>query len=282
MVCYYIISIYAIMEDFMRLLAVGDVCGRAGCECVKNKLSQLKREKNIDITVINGENSDESNGVTEQSAEYLFACGADIITGGNHSLRHREVYSYLDRNEFILRPHNLPEAEYGRGYCLADFGRWRVAVINLSGKIYLEKVGADNPFLVADKLLEKANEDNADFIIVDFHAEATSEKIALGIYLDGKVSAIFGTHTHVQTADEQILANGTGYITDLGMTGPVNSVLGVKSEIIINRLRNNDLSKFVFASGETQLCGCIFDIDDKTKKTVAIERIRLVGEQNEA
>lgn len=259
----------------MRLLAVGDVCGKVGCEYVRSNLSLLKREKNIDVVIINGENSAEGNGVTKSSAEYLFACGADIITGGNHSLRRKEVYEYLDQNEFLLRPHNLPETEYGSGYCLADFGRFRMAVINLSGKIYLERVDADNPFLCADQLLERAKNDGADIIVVDFHAEATSEKRALGLYLDGKVSAFFGTHTHIQTADEQILPKGTGYITDLGMTGPLNSVLGVKSEIIINRLRDNDMSKFEFAEGDGILCGCIFDIDLKTQKTVAIERIKI-------
>ncbi|MBE6808522.1 MAG: TIGR00282 family metallophosphoesterase [Ruminococcaceae bacterium] len=259
----------------MRLLAVGDVCGRLGCEYVRSKLPNLKKEKNIDVVIINGENSAEGNGVTNVSAEYLFSCGADIITGGNHSLRRKEVYEYLDQNEFILRPHNLPEAEYGRGYCLVDFGKFRLAVINLSGKIYLERVGAENPFICADELLKKAEEDGADIIVVDFHAEATSEKRALGLYLDGKVSAFFGTHTHIQTADEQILPQGTGYITDLGMTGPKNSVLGVKSEIIINRLRDNDMSKFEFAEGDGILCGCIFDIDLTTKRTTRIERISI-------
>ncbi len=259
----------------MRLLAVGDICGNVGCDYVRKILPQLKKEKKIDVVIINGENSAEGNGITKESAEYLFACGADIITGGNHSLRRKEVYEYLDQNEFVLRPHNLPDAIYGSGYCLADFGRYKLAGINLLGKIYLEKSGVDNPFLCADLLLERALNDGADVIIVDFHAEATSEKISMGLYLDGKASAVFGTHTHVQTADEQILANGTGYITDLGMTGPKNSVLGVKSEIIINRLRNNDMSKFEFATGEAQLCGCIFEIDISTKKTVLVERIKI-------
>ena len=271
----YTISVRFNMEDYMRLLTVGDVCGKCGCDYIREKLPKIKREMNIDAVIVNGENSAEGNGVTKDSAEFLFACGADVITGGNHSLRRKEVYDYLDRNEFLLRPHNLPEAEYGSGYCVADFGRFKMAVINLSGKIYLERVGADNPFLCADKLIKQAEADGADIIIVDFHAEATSEKRALGLYLDGKVSAFFGTHTHIQTADEQILPNGTGYITDIGMTGPKNSVLGVKSDIIINRLRDNDMSKFEFADGEAILCGCIFDIDLKTKKTVMIERIKL-------
>ena len=257
----------------MRLLAVGDVCGVRGCEEIRKRLPQLKRDKKIEAVIINGENSAEGNGITPYSADFLFACGADVITGGNHSLRRKEIFPVLDSNEFLLRPDNLPDAEYGSGYCLADFGSFSMAVINLSGKIYLDKLSAENPFIRADELIEKARRDGAKVIVVDFHAEATSEKRALGLYLDGRVSAFFGTHTHVQTADAQILPNGTGYITDLGMTGPKNSVLGVKSEIIINRLKDNDLSKFEAADGDCILNACIFDIDTHTGKTNQIERI---------
>ena len=257
----------------MRLLAVGDVCGSIGCGAVKRVLPRLKKSKNIDMVVINGENSADGNGITPESADFLFACGADVITGGNHSFRRKQIYDYLDQNEFLLRPHNLPEAENGKGICFVDLGYVTAAVINLSGKIYLEKLGASCPFKAADELIEKAREAGAKIIAVDFHAEATSEKRALALYLDGKISAFFGTHTHVQTADEQILGGGTGYITDLGMTGPINSVLGVKSEIIINRLKDGIPSKFELADGECMLCGCIFDIDIKTGKTVGIERL---------
>lgn len=259
----------------MRLLAIGDVCGAVGCDTVYRKLPLIKKENRIDAVIINGENSAAGNGITRQTAEFLFACGADIITGGNHSLRRREVYDFLDSSEYLLRPHNLPDNPAGKGYCLADFGSFSLAVINLSGVIYLERVGASNPFACADMLIEKARNDGADIIVVDFHAEATSEKRALGLYLDGRVSVFFGTHTHIQTADNCILPKGTGYITDLGMTGPKNSVLGVKSEIIINRLKSNDMSKFEFAEGEGQLNGCIFEIDKNTKKTVYTERIMI-------
>lgn len=259
----------------MRLLAVGDVCGSIGCEEVRRVLPALKREKKIDMVVINGENSADGNGILPESADSLFACGADVITGGNHSLRRKQVFDYLDENEFVLRPHNLSEAQNGKGICLVDLGYTSVAVINLSGTVYLEKSGAANPFKAADELIKRAREDGAKIIIVDFHAEATSEKRALALYLDGRISAFFGTHTHVQTADEQILKGGTGYITDLGMTGPVDSVLGVKSEIIINRLKDGDPSKFELADGKCALCGCIFDIDTKTGHTVGIERINV-------
>ena len=257
----------------MRLLCIGDVCGQNGCEKVRNTLPRLKKEHNIDVVIINGENSAEGNGVTPFSADYLFACGADVITGGNHSFRNSQIVSYLDSNDFILRPHNLPEAESGKGYCLLDKGRYSVAVINLSGTIYLDKLKASNPFLAADELIEKAKNDGANIIVVDFHAEATSEKRALGFYLDGKVSAVFGTHTHIQTADNKILPNGTGYITDLGMTGPEDSVLGVKKEIIINRLKSNDMSKFELAEGECTLNGCIFEVDEKTGEAFSTQRI---------
>lgn len=259
----------------MRLLAIGDVCGTVGCEKVKEILPVFKRKNNIDFTVINGENSADGNGITRGSAELLFACGADVITGGNHSLRRKQVFDYLDTNPFVLRPQNLPAESSGKGYCLVDLGYTSVAVINLIGKIYLEKLNPECPFECADKLIERAKNDGASVIAVDFHAEATSEKRALGLYLDGRVSVFFGTHTHIQTADEQVLKNGTGYITDLGMTGPRDSVLGVKSEIIINRLKNKDMSKFELAGGECMLSACIFDIDKNTGKTLSVERVLL-------
>ena len=262
----------------MRILAIGDVCGSIGCRYLQSVLPKIKREKNIDAVIVNGENSADGNGITPESASMLFNCGADIITGGNHTLRRKEVYDYLDENEFVLRPHNLPNASFGRGYGIVDFGFTRFAVINLSGKIYFEDKTIENPFTVADELIERAKADGIKIILVDFHAEATSEKRALGLYLDGKASAVFGTHTHVQTADEQILSGGTGYITDLGMTGPIDSVLGVKSEIIINRLKSNDMSKFVLAEGKCMLNGCIFDIDENTGITQKIERIYISEE----
>lgn len=257
----------------MRILAVGDVCGSIGCQYVRKILPTLKKENSIDMVIINGENSADGNGITQSSADYLFSLGADVVTGGNHSLRRQEVYDYLDNNEFCLRPHNLNDCQIGKGYCVVDFGKTRVAVINLSGKIYLERVGATCPFKAADELIEKAKADGINIIVVDFHAEATSEKRALGLYLDGKISALFGTHTHVQTADLQILEDGTGYITDIGMTGPIDSVLGVKKEIIINRLKDNDTSKFELANGKCMLNGCIFEIDEATGKTINTQRI---------
>ncbi|MBE6728675.1 MAG: TIGR00282 family metallophosphoesterase [Ruminococcaceae bacterium] len=261
----------------MRILAIGDVCGSIGCNTVRKILPSLKKEKNIDFVVINGENSADGNGITPSSAEMLFSYGADVITGGNHSLRRKEICSMMEENYFLLRPDNLPDDLCGSGYCFVDCGYTSIAVINLSGTIYLENLNATSPFEKADKLIEFAKDQGAKIILIDFHAEATSEKRALGLYLDGKISAFFGTHTHVQTNDAQILPNGTGYITDLGMTGPIQSVLGVKSSIIISRLKDkNATEKFTLADGECMLNGCIFDVDTKTGQTTSVEIINIL------
>lgn len=257
----------------MRVLAVGDVCAPDGSAYALKMIPIIKREEKVDFVIVNGENSALGNGITPESADMLFAAGADVITGGNHTLRRKEFFDMLDTNPFVLRPHNIKDAPAGSGYCLFDMGKHQAAVINLSGQIYFERANADNPFKYIDDLLDRAKSDGAKFIFVDFHAEATSEKRAMGFYLDGKVSAIFGTHTHAQTADAQILPKGTGYITDLGMTGVIHSILGVKKEIIINRLKDNDMSRFEQASGECMLNGCIFDIDDNTGLTKSVKLV---------
>ncbi len=258
----------------MNILAIGDVCGSIGCEKLKSLLPKLKREYSVDFTVVNGENSADGNGISPASAEVIFASGADVITGGNHTLRRRDIHSLLDENERLLRPDNLP-AEFGRGYTLVDMGYCSVAVINLSGNVYLERLEAANPFIAVDALLERAKEDGAKIILVDFHAEATSEKRAMGFYLDGKVSAVFGTHTHVQTNDAQILKNGTAYITDLGMTGPADSVLGVESGIIIDRLRNHNMGRFMLAEGKCCLEGVLITVDKSSGKATDIKLINI-------
>ena len=259
----------------MKVLAIGDVCGSIGCRKVMEVLPRFKKEQQPDLVIVNGENSADGNGITPESAHMLFAAGADVITGGNHSLRRKSVYESLDTNPFLLRPDNLPDAPAGKGFCLIDLGFTTAAVLNLCGVFCMEKHKASSPFASADRWIEKARSEGAKIILVDFHAEATSEKRALGLYLDGRVSAFFGTHTHVQTADEQILPGGTGYLTDLGMTGPKQSVLGVKSEIIIARLKDGAQDKFELADGVCELDACLFDIDRQTGKTTRIERIIL-------
>lgn len=261
----------------MRILCVGDVCGSIGCKFAARVLPRLRRSENIDITVINGENSADGNGITPFSARALFSAGADVITGGNHTLRRKEIYPLLDENPRLLRPHNL-KSQYGGGYCLVDAGRALIAVLNLSGQAFM-KEEAENPFLAADLLIERAKNDGARIILVDFHAEATGEKRALGFYLDGRVSAVFGTHTHIPTADLQRLPCGTEYITDIGMTGPEQSVLGVKKEIIIDRMKNGGTERFVLDNGPCILCGCIFDTDCRTGKTAVSKQIIIREEE---
>lgn len=257
----------------MKILCVGDVCGSIGCKALRRFLPQLKAEHGVDFVIVNGENSADGNGLTAQSAAHIFTSGANVITGGNHSFRRKEELLVYEQNSLILRPHNIPEQTMGSGLAIVDCGRVSVAVINLSGVIYLDALKATSPFAAADELIQKAKNLGANIIVVDFHAEATSEKRALGLYLDGKVSAVFGTHTHIQTADEQILPHGTGYITDVGMTGPKNSILGVKSEIIISRLKDKTCDKFVLADGECILNGVIFTVDEKSGQTVQVERV---------
>ncbi len=257
----------------MRILCVGDVCGSIGCDYLKRVLPKLKRDEKIDCCIVNGENSADGNGITPFSADSLYAAGADIITGGNHSLRRREVFEALESDPYLLRPHNMITTGPGKGYTTFDLGYTRLAVINLVGRVYLPE--ANDPFLAADELIEAAENDGINIILVDFHAEATSEKKALAIYLDGRVSAVFGTHTHVQTADEQILPNGCGFISDIGMTGPIDSVLGVKKELSLARIKDGTPVKFLLADGKCQLDGCVFDIDGKTGKTTAVKRIKL-------
>ncbi len=257
----------------MRVLCVGDVCGSIGCGALIKLLPRIKRERGIDFVIVNGENSADSNGWTADSISSIYAAGADVITGGNHSFRRPESFSVMDSDPFLIRPLNVTEFDAGRGACVFDAGRHQIGVINLSGVYGLEKLGPSCPFEALDRAVNELKEKNVNIILVDVHAEATSEKRALGIYADGKVSALFGTHTHVLTADAQVLEGGTGYITDIGMTGPVDSVLGVRSDIIISRYKDRNMQKFVLAEGECFLNGCIFDIDDASARCVSAEAI---------
>ena len=255
----------------MKILCIGDVCGSIGCRALMRFLPHFKKQNNIDAVIVNGENSADGNGVTPASAESIFAAGADVITGGNHSLRNKQIYEYLDSNEFIIRPANIENAP-GKGIAYIDLGRLTTAVINVIGVVYLES--RENPFTAADRMIEEAKQNGAKIVIIDIHAEATAEKKALGYYLDGRVAAVFGTHTHIQTADLQILPKGTGYITDIGMTGPEHSVLGVRPELSIAKIKDGAPVKFLLAEGECIINGCIFDIDDKnglTKTVSAVE-----------
>ncbi len=251
----------------MNLLFIGDVVGNAGCQFVEEKLYQIKKEHSIDITVINGENSAQGNGITKHSADRLFAAGADVITTGNHCFKRREALSIYEHRS-IIRPANYPNGCAGRGICRLDLGRTQIAVINLAGTTYLDPL--DNPFTCIENMLDDMDTPN---IFVDFHAEATAEKKAMGHFLAGKVTAVLGTHTHVQTADEIILGGHTGYITDAGMTGPELSILGVDIEPALSRFRFRFPTRFTEAETPCFLNGVIVSFDEKLGKCMNIKRL---------
>ncbi len=259
----------------MNILAIGDIVGINGCGFLREKLHSIKKLKNIDVVIANGENSANGNGITPVGAQHIFTSGVDVITTGNHAFRRKEMYEYYDRCDYVLRPANYPDSTTpGRGMTIIDKGRVRLAVLNIMGTSYLEPL--ECPFKTADRLIKTARDEGANIIVLDFHAEATGEKAALGYYLDGRISCMFGTHTHVQTADEKILPNGTGFITDVGMTGPANSVLGVKPEIIIAKLRDKLPQRFDWAEGESKLDCIVFSVDEATGKTTSVERLEIV------
>lgn len=256
----------------MNILCIGDVVGTVGCEFLRSALPPLKRLKAIDLVIANGENSADGNGITPASLRYLFDSGVDVVTTGNHSFRRRESYELYDSAETLLRPANFPAGTTpGKGLCIVDLGRVRAAVINLMGTVYLESLRS--PFETLDELLETPG--LPKIRIVDFHAEATGEKRAMGFYADGRVTALFGTHTHVQTADECVLPKGAGYITDAGMTGPVHSVLGVKAESIIYKLTTKLPTRFELAKGPCRMDCVLFTADEGTGLCTGVERLSL-------
>lgn len=264
--------IYIETGKYMKILTIGDIVSKQGCDYLRQTLPALKWEYGADIVIANGENSAVGNGILPQSAKFIFDSGVDVITLGNHALKRPEICDYLDESEFIIRPANYHSSAPGKGMVIVDKGCCLVAVINLQGIVYLDN--NLNPFDVIDVKIEEARAEGAKIIIVDFHAEASSEKRAMGFYTDGRISALVGTHTHVQTSDEQILPCGTGYITDLGMTGPYYSVLGVSPEKAIQKMKTNLPVRFTSEDGPCSLEGCFIEIDNKTGKTIHIERFR--------
>ena len=255
----------------MNLIMLGDVVGDSGTNIVCSYLPEMKKNYSADTVIINGENSAQGNGILPSSAKKLFDAGCDCITTGNHVFRRREIYEQLDENKGIIRPLNFPSENPGSGVYIIDRLRYKIAVVNLMGITNMEPL--KNPFDTIDELLKGLN---CKIVILDFHAETTSEKRALGFYLDGRISLMAGTHTHVQTADEQILKEGTGYITDLGMCGPFYSVLGVKPENAISRFRTSMPTRFENAVGENCINGIFAQIDEKSGKCTNIERINMV------
>ena len=252
----------------LRVLAVGDVVGNPGMERIRKSLRWLIRKTGADFTVVNGENASVV-GLTPRQAEDILDAGADVITLGNHSFSKREIVPYLEDTDRILRPANYAPQTPGRGWAVYETRFGPIGVIDLIGRCNMG-YGPDNPFLLAEKLLKKLD---TRLILVELHAETTSEKLAMGYMLDGKVSAVWGTHTHVPTADIRVLPQGTGYITDLGMTGPRDSVLGIRPELSIARFRGDLPERYRWAEGETKLEGALFTIDAATGKCLKAERV---------
>lgn len=254
----------------LRILAVGDVVGTSGLQMLQKRLRTVKKDYGIDFCICNGENAS-GVGLTPRQADEIFDAGADVITLGNHTWNRREICPYLEENRYILRPANLLPELPGRGWGVFETKAGPVAVANLLGRCSMD-FGPDNPFHTADKILQQLQ---GVPLLLDFHAEATSEKLAMGYYLDGRAAAVWGTHTHVPTADEMILPNGTGYITDLGMVGPVHSVIGVKPEQSIAMFRGELTSRFETAPGRCKLCAAVFVLDRKTGRCTKAERVIL-------
>ncbi len=256
----------------MKILIIGDVVGSCGTEFLKQNLGAFARNNGIDMIIANGENAAKNNGLDSASADMLFSAGVDVITSGNHIWHKFEMQNIIDDYNNIIRPANYPGECPGNGYVIFNASGVKVLVINVMGTVYLDSLAC--PFRTVERILER-EEGSYDVSIVDIHAEATSEKAALARYFDGKISAVVGTHTHVQTADERILPNGTAFITDLGMTGAYESILGVESERIIKKFLTKMPTRFEQAEGECQFNAVILDIDNTTYKAKGIERVFL-------
>ena len=251
-----------------RVLCVGDVVGGPGMERVRRSLRRLKNSLGADFVIVNGENASVV-GITPDQAEDILDAGADVITLGNHSFGKREIVHYMEDSDRILRPANYAPQAPGRGWAVYESRFGDVAVIDLIGRCAMDYT-PDNPFLLVEKILKQLT---AKIILVEIHAEATSEKLAMGYMLDGRVSAVWGTHTHVPTADARVLPKGTGYVTDLGMTGPRESVLGIRPELSIAKFRGDLTERYRWADGPTKLEGVLFTLDASTGKCLRAERI---------
>ena len=255
----------------IRVLFIGDIVGEPGCLTVKKVLPKLKAEHKINFVVANAENAAQGNGITQEEAQFLFECGCNVLTGGNHSFRQSGVFNLFKNNEHVLRPVNLSKRGPGRGYCIFVSEEFSVAVINLMGQVYLNAVSS--AFDEVDYWLKKIN---SRLVLVDFHAEATGEKGALAHYLDGRVSAVIGTHTHVQTNDAKILPKGTGFITDVGMVGPSDdSVLGVCAGCVVRKIVTNLPTRFEVKDGLCLFNAVLLDLNSETGCCEKISKIFL-------
>lgn len=254
----------------MRVIIIGDIVGSPGRRAVKESLKSLRLELKADFVIANGENAAGGNGITKAIAQELYTAGVDVITMGNHVWDRKEILEFIDKDTRMIRPANYPTGTPGRGAYIYQLNDYKVGVINISGRVFLNDL--DCPFRKVKELVEMLRQETPN-IIVDFHGEATSEKIAMGWFLDGQVSAVCGTHTHVQTADERILPEGTAYITDLGMTGPRDSVLGVQVDLVVEKFLSQMPVRFEVATGSYQLNGVLLEIDQETGQALNISRI---------
>lgn len=256
----------------MNILAVGDIVGQIGVKELQKRLPKLKEEYKIDFCIVNGENAAEGMGITEQNFKDILNAGADTITMGNHTWGKKDIFRFID-NPQILRPINYPEGVCGKGMNIYNCKNKKIAVINALGRAEIN-ILSENPFLEVKKAVDNIKE-KVDIIILDFHAEASAEKMAMGYYLDGEITILFGTHTHVQTADEKILTKGTAYITDIGMTGPKDSIIGMEKDAALKRFLTALPEKYKIAQGEAMLNACVFEVNDETNKVEKIKRISL-------
>ena len=254
----------------MNILAVGDIVGNCGINKLKAELQNIKNKYNIDFCIVNAENAAEGMGLTIKNFKDILSAGADCITMGNHTWGKKEIFQIIDEPQ-LLRPLNYPEGVCGKGYNIFKCKNKKIAVINAMGRAEIN-VQTENPFLQVKKLVDELKT-KVDMIFLDFHAEATAEKQAMGYFLDGEITAMFGTHTHVQTADEKILEKGTAYITDIGMTGPKNAILGMDISAALKRFLTALPERYKVATGEALLNGCIVEVDDDTNKATKIYRI---------
>ena len=250
----------------MKILAIGDVVGKAAVEYLAKNLWKYRSENKIDLVIANGENASDIHGISVSEAEALFDAGIDILTGGNHSFRRRDIHQYIEDSTRMIRPANFPSCAPGAGYTTVDINGYRVLVMNVMGTTFMEPLAC--PFEAVEKILSR-EEGRYDISVLDLHAEATSEKIAIGYYFDSKISLVFGTHTHVATADETILPGGTAYITDIGMTGPEGSILGAKREEIFRKLKDKMPTQITVADGDIKARGIIFNTDTKSIKRIS-------------
>lgn len=258
----------------MNILVIGDIVGGPGMEALRRNISKLKQEFNIDFTIANGENSADGMGITLKILKDMYALGVDVVTMGNHTWGKKEIFSFIDDEDRLIRPANYTKGICGKGYTILPCKNMKIGVMNLIGRV--DTGGSyDSPFEVADEEITKMKKEGADIVVIDFHAEATAEKKALAYYLKDKVNILFGTHTHVQTNDDTIYETGMGYITDVGMTGPKDSIIGMAPEAALKRFLTQIPERYACATGEPMLNAVVFEFDEKAKKVTRIDKISI-------